>query len=253
VGAHADHNQPLPAFDPITVASRIDPCSLVVLLGGDPHNASAQVGLGAFHANMGAQLLDGDSRGHLKKALEILQDVLRRHPTHSGAYHYLGMAHRTDADLQNSLEAFERAVELNPSAAGSHAHFGNTLAHMGRAAGRPGAHSLCQRLSPRDPSRSYWFQFECNALMELGRYQEAIDSCRHSTALNPGYLRGWAGLAAVYALAGKMGEARAHLDKLKTLQPNLTDEGLITRFGRHKAYPARIRDGLRLAMNLPPA
>lgn len=46
---------------------------------------------------------------------------------------------------------------------------------------------------------NYWFQMECSALTELGRYQEAIESCLRSIALNPGFLRGWAGLTAAHA------------------------------------------------------
>ena len=48
-----------------------------------------------------------------------------------------------------------------------------------------------------------------------------------------------------------MGEARAHLGKLKSLAPHLTERELVARFGRHKAHPARIRDGLKLVLKSP--
>ena len=104
------------------------------------------------------------------------------------------------------------------------------------------------RLSPREPNRAYWLMFECNAQLELGRYQEAIESCRRSTSLNPGYTHGWAGLVAATALSGKIDEAHTHLAKLKALVPHLPHEALVARFGGHKAYPARVREGLQLAL-----
>jgi DNA-binding SARP family transcriptional activator/TolB-like protein len=214
----------------------------------DPDNIPAQVGLAAFHTAMGVQHLDNDGDSHLNRAFAILQDVLRRQPSHSGAHHFMGFIHRSRGDFMGALEAFERAVEFNPSSAGSHAHFGHTLAQMGRAAEGLEHVRYAMRLSPRDPNRAFWLSFECNAMMELGRYREAIESCRRAIALNPAFLSGWAGLAAAHALAGDMGEARVHLNKLKTLAPHLSEDELVKRFGRHKAHPARIREGLKLVL-----
>ena len=45
----------------------------------------------------------------------------------------------------------------------------------------------------------------------------------------------------------------AHADKLKALAPNLTVEGLVERFSRTKEQIPRLREGLRLALNLPPS
>ncbi len=44
----------------------------------DPQNLSAQVGIGAYHARMGVQVLDTDPSGHRSKAEEILRQVLVR-------------------------------------------------------------------------------------------------------------------------------------------------------------------------------
>ena len=48
-----------------------------------------------------------------------------------------------------------------------------------------------------------------------------------------------------------MDEARTSLDKLKALAPHVPEGQLVARFGRHPAYPARIRDGLKLALAPP--
>lgn len=48
-----------------------------------------------------------------------------------------------------------------------------------------------------------------------------------------------------------MDEARASLHKLKALAPHVPEGQLATRFGRHPAYPTRIRDGLKLVLAPP--
>ena len=152
----------------------------------DPHNVSAQVGLGGFHANIGAQ------RPRQRQPRAPRQGAARSCRRSSGAIPRIAL--RTSiwdlrtahvADLRVRSKRSELAVELNPSNAGAHAHFGHALAQMGRATEGLEHIRYAMRLSPRDPSRAYWFEFECNAQMELGRYQEAIESCRRSAALNP--------------------------------------------------------------------
>ena len=46
----------------------------------DPDNLSAQLGIGAYHARMGAQVFDTDPDGHRAKAEAILRQVLARDP-----------------------------------------------------------------------------------------------------------------------------------------------------------------------------
>src|SRR5262245_47339722 len=65
----------------------------------DPQNVSAQVGLGAYHANVGAQGLGPEPAAHLAKAVQLLQEVVRRLPTNGCAIHYLGLAQTARDEL----------------------------------------------------------------------------------------------------------------------------------------------------------
>src|SRR5262245_13627995 len=95
---------------------------------------------------------------------------------------------------------------------------------------------------------AYWLEFVGSAELELGHQRAAIDNFRRSTALNPGYPRSWAGLAAAHALAGDLAEAHSSVEKLKSMQPELSTDRLVERFGRRPGQAPRLREGLRLAL-----
>src|SRR6202022_4000506 len=144
---------------------------------------------------------------HLAKAVQLLQEVVRRQPTSAGAYHYLGLDQKNLGDLQYALESFERSIELSPSNVGGNAHIGHVLVRLGRHAEGLEHVRYAMRLSPRDPNLAYWLDFAGQAELELGHDQGAIDHFRRSAALNPAYQRSWAGLAATHALMGHLDEA----------------------------------------------
>jgi DNA-binding SARP family transcriptional activator/TolB-like protein len=217
----------------------------------DPHNLSARIGVGAYHAKMGAQVLDSNARGHRAKAEEILRQVLNRDPNSSQAHFYLALALNVLPTLPEALEHLERAIKIDPSDASAHAQIGNGLIRSGRPAEGLQHVRYAMRLSPRDPVMPVWLEFAGNGELELRNYPEAIAIFQRSIALNAGYPRSWAGLAAAYALAGSPDEAYRVVDKLKTFAPNLGDEALARQFGRHDG--SRLREGLVLAFALPPS
>jgi DNA-binding SARP family transcriptional activator/TolB-like protein len=215
----------------------------------DPRNLSAQIGIGAYHARMGAQVFDTDARGHRAKAEQILRQALLRDPNSSQAHFYLGLALNPLPTLPEALEHLETAIKIDPSDASAHAQIGNGLIRSGRPAEGLEHVRYAIRLSPRDPIMPVWLEFAGNGELELNNYREAIAMFQRSIALNAGYPRSWAGLVAAYALAGDPAEARHVAEKLKTFAPDLSDEALVRQYGR--ADGSRLSDGLVLAFVEP--
>ena len=220
-------------------------------LARDPGNLQATVGLGAYHANMGAQALDADSKQHLDRAREILTGVLARAPNNGAAPFYLGLVHGASRKLEDALAAFTLAVEINPSHASAHAHIGHALARMGRAPEGLEHLRYAMRLSPRDPNLSYWYEFVGAAELALDRYAQAIENFSRSHSINPGYPRSLAGLAAAHALAGNMAEARKFAERLQAFAQQSDIEVLLRRFGRNPQTSPRLHEGLRQALAPP--
>ena len=215
----------------------------------EPQNLSAQIGIGAYHARMGAQVLDADPLGHRARAEAILRQVLLRDPNSSQAHFYLALALNRLPTLPEAMEHFERAIKIDPSDASAHAQIGNGLIRSGRPADGLEHVRYAMRLSPRDPIMPIWLEFAGNGELELNNYPAAIEMFQRAIALNPTYPRSWAGLVAAYALADEPGEARRAAEKLRTFAPNLGNEALTRRFGRQDG--SRLREGLQLAFAVP--
>jgi len=81
------------------------------------------------------------------------------------------------------------------------------------------------KLSPRDPYRSLWHSQSGVAELSLGHLDAAIDE--YHQAIITGYpsYHPYTGLAAAYALAGNMDEAKSALAEARRLNPKLTSNG----------------------------
>jgi TolB-like protein/Tfp pilus assembly protein PilF len=211
----------------------------------EPQNLRALTGIGAYHARIGAQVLDTESRNHRRQAVEILRRVLERDPESSQAHFYLALALNTLPTLSEAMEHLERAIRIDPSDASAHAQIGNGLIRSGRPADGLAHVHYAMRLSPRDPIMPIWLEFAGNGELELKNYREAIALFKRSAALNPRYPRSWAGLTAAYALDGETAEARRTAEHLKTFAPGLDSDALTRQFGRHPG--SALREGLHIA------
>jgi tetratricopeptide (TPR) repeat protein len=93
------------------------------------------------------------------------------------------------------------------------------------------------RLSPRDPSTPVWRATLADAEMGLGHFDAAIDLLHH--AIDAGFreMYPYRELAAAYALAGKMDDAKIALAEARRLNPKLTLKWV----AQHKPSAGRAR------------
>ena len=99
------------------------------------------------------------------------------------------------------------------------------------------------RLSPRDPLIGLFHVFAGEAEISLGHFDAAIDE--YHKAINSGFrpFFAYADLAAAYAHAGRMEEAKTALAEARRLNPNLTVKWMI----EHTSNLPAVFDGLRKA------
>ncbi len=212
----------------------------------EPQNLSAQIGLGAYHARMGAQMFDNDSTGHRKEAIRILRQILKDAPDSSSAHYYLGLALNKLPTLPESMEHLRRTIEINPSDASAYGQIGNGLIRSGKPAEGLDYVRYAMRLSPRDPVMPVWLEFAGNAELERGDYNAAIAYFQRSATLSPTYPRALAGLVAAYALQGQKEASERLAEKLKQLAPKLDANQLVKQFGRQDG--SRLHAGLEVAL-----
>ena len=99
------------------------------------------------------------------------------------------------------------------------------------------------RLSPRDPLIGLFHVFAGEAEISLGHFDAAIDE--YHKAIDSGFrpFFAYADLAAAYAHAGRMEEAKTALAEARRLNPNLTVKWMI----EHTSNLPAVFDGLRKA------
>ena len=99
------------------------------------------------------------------------------------------------------------------------------------------------RLSPRDPETPNRLINLGMAELGLGRFDAAIDEFQKAIDAGAHYFIPYVNLAAAYALAGKMDEAKSALAEGRRLNPNLTVKWLTN----HAPNLPPLFDGLRKA------
>ena len=127
---------------------------------------------------------------------------------------------RTDA----AIEEFQRALALNPNFAAALGYLGLALAFDGRSDEAIQNIDQAMRMSPHDPQNSMFNVGLAVAHYLAGRYSEAVGFGRKSLQQRDGLIAGHRIYIASLAQAGQIDEARASLQRLKEVQPNLSIE-----------------------------
>jgi adenylate cyclase len=123
--------------------------------------------------------------------------------------------------IESAAQAVERALSLNPYVSDLHALRAQVL--MARGDHREAVTELDRAigLAPRGNTVGVMLNYRCRALLMLGRYDEAIESCERGLAFVPDW-PDYMLLAAAYAQKNDMARARAAKAELMRLMPRFS-------------------------------
>jgi adenylate cyclase len=134
-------------------------------------------------------------------------------------------------DSESEIEMVGRAAALNPNSYLVWASRG----HVYRMAGQPEeavrSFEHAMRLSPIDPRLHLLFSGMAQALIELGRFDEAIVAGKKAQRQNPSYAPAYRCLASAFVHVGRAAEARGAAARLLELDPTFTISVFIERGG----------------------
>jgi adenylate cyclase len=157
-------------------------------------------------ASANASFLVGDS----ESAIEMADRAVALNPNSFTAWHARGMVYRNAGQPEEAIRSFERTI----------------------------------RLSPVDPLLHRSFVGMGMALIELGRFDEAIVAGKKAQHQNPSSMA-YRCLASAFAHLGRDAEAREAVARLLELDPAFTISGWIARGRRSNAK--LLIEGLRKA------
>jgi TolB-like protein/class 3 adenylate cyclase/Flp pilus assembly protein TadD len=134
----------------------------------------------------------------------------------------LGQLATMRKQTDTAVHAFQRALELNPNFAAAHGFLGYAFALDGQS--EPAMEHLNQALSlsPHDPQNIVFMIGLGLAHYQAGRYNETVKYSRNVAQQRPEHFGAHRQLCASLGQTGRAEEARATLERLKQLQPNVS-------------------------------
>jgi TolB-like protein/Flp pilus assembly protein TadD len=190
----------------------------------------------------------------LRRAEEALREALRLDPSVAQAHFADGFIRRAKGDHQGALDAFDRAVQLDPNFAWAYAQKANQLVLLGRAPEAPPLVLKAVGLSPRDPKVGGFYWVIGRAYFLTKDYENAIVWLRKAVEVIPNLWFSRAYLLSAYALTGRQDETRAALNEFKSGFAKHANLERIREIYNEEAYNTGFRtsleelyNGLRLA------
>jgi adenylate cyclase len=120
-----------------------------------------------------------------------------------------GYIRRLKGDHQGALDAFDRALELNPNLALACAQKALQLVFLGRAKEAPAQVKKVITISPRDPALGFFYWIMGRAYFAMKDYDTAIDWLQKSVQLQPTLWFSRMELISAYALTGRLEQPEA--------------------------------------------
>ncbi len=138
------------------------------------------------------------------------------------AHHALGCVYLFARRFDDSLAEFETALRLNPNFSLAQGYHGLTLAYCGRWEEAARAAQRALRLSPRDPLAAIYCGIAAYAQYVGRNYEEAMRLAREGIRQRGDFVGAHRVLTAAAAMAGQNDVAKAALNELRRVQPNVS-------------------------------
>jgi TolB-like protein/Tfp pilus assembly protein PilF len=148
--------------------------------------------------------------------------ALRADSEDAWAHHAIAGVHRLLRRFDDALAEYELALRLNPNFSLAQGGYSLVLSYFGRWQEASAAARRALRLSPRDPFSAIFNGIAAYAEFVGRNYDEAMRLGRESIRERPDFAGGHRVLTAAAGMAGKIDNARAALQALRRVQPNLS-------------------------------
>jgi tetratricopeptide (TPR) repeat protein len=156
------------------------------------------------------------------KELATLQELIQKYPKEKLAHYTLGQYYRSQSRLQEAVEEFEKAVELDPG-------YGLALNQMAYTVADQGdlekAVELFSRYAALYPDDANPIDSMAEMYFRMGRLDDAISKYREVINSKPSFFSSYAGLVYVYSLKENYDEALKWVDQFVSIAPSAQLKG----------------------------
>ena len=138
------------------------------------------------------------------------------------AHYALACVYLFDRRFEDSIAEFELALQLNPNFSPARGLYGVALSYRGRWEEGDRAAREALRLSPRDPFAAIYCGVAAYCQYVGKNYDEAIRLCREALRERSDFVGAHRVLTAARSMAGRRDVAKAALQDLRVVQPNIS-------------------------------
>jgi protein O-mannosyl-transferase len=215
------------------------------------HAVNVTVDNGAAEANLGLALAD---QGRYDEAIVHYKTALQSEPR-AMIWNNLGRSLLAIGNLEEAINAFQKALKLNPSFGGAHHNLALALARGGRQQESLNHFSDAARLKPKDASVHNNYAI---MLGIAGKTEEAIQEFQIALRLAPGAATAHFNLANLLVKQHAQDEAMAHYSEALRLNPSFVEAhgniaSLLLEKGRTKDAAAHYVAALQTKADYLPA
>ncbi len=165
---------------------------------------------------------DGENTVQLKEIEEILQKVVQWLPDKKKAWHRLGVARLRGGNLKEAVEAFDRAINLDPDYVEPRIGRGNAFQSQGQHEEAIAAYLYAITLDPDYIGKSATLRNKLgDSYRSLGLYSKAIEAYRYAIEHDSKCAAAHHGLGKVHHVEGRYGEAIEAYEYAIELAPQL--------------------------------
>ncbi len=158
--------------------------------------------------------------GRLRDAERAYERVLQRHPSHFDALHMLGVVALQTQRPARAVELITRALPQKPTVGAAHNHLAKALVDLGRFEEAISSYDIAISLRPGFADA---YVGRATALRYLERFDEALASCDQAIALRPDVALAYICRALIFRFMQRPEEALASCDKAIATQPELAE------------------------------
>jgi adenylate cyclase len=180
----------------------------------------------------------------LEDAVKLYQKALAIDETHPIATGGLAYVYGMQRKYEEALVQAQRSIDLNPGRANP--ALGIALLNLGRYDESIQSFKKVIRLDPKGPA--FYFHFLGHAYFGLEMYEKAIASYKKALDRKPDFLFAHAFLAAAYYMAGQVDKARMEAAEVHTIDPKFA----VSEFGKSlhfkdQEFQKRVIESMRKA------
>jgi tetratricopeptide (TPR) repeat protein len=184
---------------------------------------------------------------NLKEAADLVVRATALDDSDPWAHLALGQLATMRRQTDTAEYEFQRALKLNPNFAAAHGFLGYALALDGQSERALENLNQALSLSPNDPQNIVFMIGLGQAHYQARRYDEAAKHTHNALQQRPEHFGALRQLSASLAQAGRIVEARAMLERLKHLQPDVSLAWVKENLPLGPDAMAHYLDGLRKA------